>query len=113
MNRRKFVELGSVIIPGLMTSRKIKSNYLLSLLDESLAISSPKQLGNDFKWGVASSAFQSEGAFLEDGKGLSIWDEFSTIKGSIRDGSNARQAVDFYHRYPEDLKSVSNMAQAV
>jgi beta-glucosidase/6-phospho-beta-glucosidase/beta-galactosidase len=37
----------------------------------------------DFVWGVAASAFQTEGAVEADGKGLSIWDEFSRRKGKI------------------------------
>lgn len=33
-----------------------------------------------FVWGVSSSAYQTEGAFNSDGKGLSIWDEFVNNK---------------------------------
>ena len=29
---------------------------------------------NEFLWGVATSAFQYEGAYLEDGKGLNVYD---------------------------------------
>jgi hypothetical protein len=31
---------------------------------------------NDFMWGTATASFQIEGAYNEDGKGLSIWDTF-------------------------------------
>jgi beta-glucosidase/6-phospho-beta-glucosidase/beta-galactosidase len=55
--------------------------------------------GADFKWGVATAAFQNEGAWLEDGKGISIWDSFSLKKGNIKDNSNAQVSCDFYHRY--------------
>ena len=36
-----------------------------------------------FIWGVATSAGQTEGAALEDGRGLSIWDVFARIPGKI------------------------------
>ena len=37
----------------------------------------------NFLWGTASSSYQIEGAFTEDGKGLSIWDTFSNKPGNI------------------------------
>src|SRR5579884_2713654 len=54
-----------------------------------------------FLWGVATSAFQIEGAVKEDGRGPSIWDTFSHTVGKIRDGSNADVADDHYHRYQQ------------
>lgn len=57
---------------------------------------------DNFLWGVATSAPQVEGAFNEDGKGLSIWDVAS--KEKIKDGSNTHIACDHYHRYKEDIK---------
>jgi beta-glucosidase len=57
----------------------------------------------DFAWGVATSAFQIEGATSEDGRGPSIWDTFTAEPGKIRDGHTARTACDHYHRYDEDI----------
>ena len=37
----------------------------------------------DFIWGTATAAYQVEGAVTEDGRGPSIWDEFSHRKGKI------------------------------
>ena len=37
-----------------------------------------------FDWGVASSAYQIEGAWNLDGKGPSIWDAFSHTPGKVR-----------------------------
>ncbi|HEX8314627.1 MAG TPA: GH1 family beta-glucosidase [Flavisolibacter sp.] len=59
--------------------------------------------GNDFTWGAASSAYQTEGAYLEDGKGLSIWDVFTRIKGKIHAGDNGNTATSFYHRHIQDI----------
>ncbi len=54
-------------------------------------------------YGVATSAFQIEGATEADGRGSSTWDEFCRRPGAIVDGSDARVACDSYHRFAEDL----------
>lgn len=59
--------------------------------------------GDSFHWGVSSAAYQTEGAYQEDGKGPSIWDAFTEKKGKIYQNQHARTACDFYHRYPEDI----------
>ena len=56
-----------------------------------------------FRWGVATAAYQIEGAVNEDGRGASIWDRFCAIKGNVRNGETGEVACDFYHRYPEDV----------
>ncbi|PCJ86363.1 MAG: beta-glucosidase [Flavobacteriales bacterium] len=60
--------------------------------------------GNDFLWGVATAAYQIEGARNEDGKSDSVWDTFSHTKGKIKTGENADVTCDFYHRYESDLE---------
>ena len=62
-----------------------------------------------FQWGVATSAFQIEGAALEDGKGPSIWDVFCQQPGVIADGSDGRVACDHYHRLEEDLNLIGDL----
>ena len=60
-----------------------------------------------FVWGVATSAFQIEGAARADGKGPSIWDRFCEQPGAIADGSSGEVACDHYHRLDEDLDLVA------
>jgi beta-glucosidase len=62
-----------------------------------------KNFGKDFLWGVATAAAQIEGAYNLDGRGLSIWDQFSKQNGKIKDRSKPHEACDFYHRYKDDL----------
>lgn len=62
-----------------------------------------------FMFGVATSAYQCEGAAKEGGRGLSIWDSFCQTPGKIVDGSNGDVAVDQYHRYKEDVKLIKDM----
>jgi beta-glucosidase len=57
----------------------------------------------DFLWGMATSAFQVEGAWNADGKGESIWDRYSHTPGKIKDGATADVSCDQYHRYKEDI----------
>jgi len=59
--------------------------------------------GKDFHWGVAIAAAQNEGAFLEDGKSMSVWDAFARRQGKIKGGATPYTATDFYHRYKDDL----------
>ena len=61
------------------------------------------QFSPDFTWGVATSAFQIEGASTADGKGPSIWDTFCRNPANIKDASNGDVACDHYHRYREDV----------
>lgn len=56
-----------------------------------------------FAWGVATSAFQIEGAVAADGRTPSIWDAYTAIGGRIADGSTAAVACDHYRRWETDL----------
>ncbi len=57
----------------------------------------------DFIWGAASAAYQVEGAYNEDGRGLSIWDVYSRIPGNVKYTETGDVACDHYHRYKEDV----------
>src|SRR6266508_2102563 len=63
----------------------------------------------DFVWGVATSAYQVEGAVREGGRGLSIWDTFSRVPGRIAGGDTGDVAADHYHRYREDAALMADL----
>ncbi len=62
-----------------------------------------------FIWGTATSSYQIEGAYNEDGKGLSNWDIFSHKKGKIKDGTTGDVACDHYHNYKDDIKLMKEL----
>lgn len=64
---------------------------------------------NDFIWGTATAAYQIEGAYCEDGRGLSVWDTFCKEEGKVFDGHNGDVACDHYHRYKEDIKLLKKL----
>lgn len=57
-----------------------------------------KAFPSDFLWGASSSAFQIEGAYLEDGKSLTIMD--METRSGIAD---TKIAIDHYHHWKEDI----------
>lgn len=68
----------------------------------------------NFLWGGAVAANQCEGAYQEDGKGLSVQDVLPRgIRGSrtkLPTEENLKlEAIDFYHRYPQDIKMFAEM----
>nr|WP_315206013.1 GH1 family beta-glucosidase [uncultured Albidiferax sp.] len=77
------------------------THYLQAALDHPFP--------SDFVWGVATSAFQIEGASATDGKGPSIWDTFCQQPGVIADHSHGDTACDHYHRWSDDLDLVAGL----
>ena len=63
----------------------------------------------DFVFGAATSAYQIEGAATDDGKGFSIWDNFTHTNGKIKTDENGNVACDHYNRYQEDVKIMSEI----
>jgi beta-glucosidase len=66
---------------------------------------------NGFLWGMASAAYQVEGAWNIDGKGESIWDRFSHTVGKIKGAATADVACDQYHHYREDVAILKRLNQ--
>lgn len=70
---------------------------------------------DNFLWGGAIAANQVEGAYLTDGKGLSTSDLqpygiFGDIIPRVSGDSYVKDvAIDFYHRYPQDIALFAEM----
>ncbi|MCC9138556.1 GH1 family beta-glucosidase [Pontibacter silvestris] len=66
--------------------------------------------GDSFSWGVSTAAYQVEGAHEAEGKGASIWDIFSGLKGKVKQNHNGNLACDFFNRYPDDLQLMQSLS---
>lgn len=60
-------------------------------------------IDDKFKWGVATSAYQIEGAHDADGKVPNIWDRLSHLNGYVLNGHTGDIACDHYHKWKEDI----------
>jgi beta-glucosidase len=56
-----------------------------------------------FLWGAATSAYQIEGAWNEDGKGINVWDRFVRQPYRVLNGDTGDVSSDHYHRMQEDV----------
>ncbi len=63
----------------------------------------------NFVWGVATAAYQIEGACREDGRTQSIWDVHCEKAGKIFNGDTGETACDFYHRYEQDVALIKQL----
>ncbi len=89
----------------LLKSAEYSGNVLLDPEAAAMAERFPR----GFVWGVATSAYQVEGAAHADGRGDSIWDEFCRRPGAIGDGSSGDNACDHYHRCGEDIALIESL----
>ena len=66
----------------------------------------------DFVWGVGASAFQIEGGMLEGGRTMNVHEADFYMNPQPRvfhDPREPKVNCDFYHKYPEDLKLLSEL----
>ncbi|HEX3588328.1 MAG TPA: GH1 family beta-glucosidase [Pseudonocardiaceae bacterium] len=66
-------------------------------------------LPSSFRWGVATSAYQIEGATDEDGRTASIWDTYCRVPGAVHNGETGDVACDHYHRMPSDVALIRSL----
>lgn len=64
-----------------------------------------KDFPKDFLWGASTSAYQVEGAYNEDGKGLSVQDTKEPFPGT----PDFNVSSDHYHHYKEDVALFAEM----
>jgi beta-glucosidase len=75
----------------------------------STADDTARLLPPGFELGVATAAYQIEGAVDEDNRGRSIWDTFSHTPGRVAGGDTGDVACDHYHRYREDVALMADL----
>jgi beta-glucosidase len=63
----------------------------------------------DFRWGLATAAYQIEGGAAEGGRGPSIWDTFAHTPGLVKNGDTGDVACDHFHRWPADLDLLADL----
>jgi beta-glucosidase len=107
MGRRNFLKNSMIAGGVLLAGKEIAALEAAAPQQVAGAVSSAQiaaaRFPRDFLWGMATSAYQVEGAWNTAGKGESIWDREAHTPGKIRDGSTADVACDQYHRFKEDI----------
>lgn len=63
----------------------------------------------DFLFGVATAAYQIEGAVDEDGRGKTIWDTFCDTPGKIARGESGKVANNHYHLWKSDVATMKEL----
>lgn len=93
------------------------SNRIITPYSNKMASKHPEHdelkknhFGEDFLWGVSSSALQTEGAHNADGKGMSIWDKFASKRNKIRNRDTPHVACDFYRQYKNDIGIIKKLS---
>uniref|UniRef100_A0A8C7Z4P9 Glucosidase, beta, acid 3 (gene/pseudogene) n=1 Tax=Oryzias sinensis TaxID=183150 RepID=A0A8C7Z4P9_9TELE len=63
----------------------------------------------NFAWGAATSAYQIEGGWQADEKGLSIWDTFCHEEGRVFGEQNGDVACSSYELWETDLACIQQL----
>jgi beta-glucosidase len=115
MDRRNFVKDSLAAAGALLASRSFVANASIYQENVPGAVSNAAiksaRFPEGFLWGMASAAYQVEGAWNTDGKGESNWDRFSHTVGKIKGAATADVTCDQYHRYKEDVAILKRLNQ--
>ena len=116
MDRRNFIRTSLLAgTGGLLAGRALAANSSSPQEQVPGAIATGQidkaRFPSGFLWGMASAAYQVEGAWNVDGKGESNWDRCSHTVGKIKGGATADVACDQYHRYKEDIAILKRLNQ--
>src|SRR5690606_25187621 len=117
-NRRQFVKVAGAFGTGVPAASLIGCNTesRTDALAQTTSSAAPisaigRKFPEGFFWGTATSSYQIEGAWNEDGKGLSIWDTYAHTPGNMRNNDTGDVANDHYHRYKEDVQLMKSIGQ--
>lgn len=62
-----------------------------------------------FLWGTATAAYQIEGAYQTDGRGPTVWDDFSHTEGKVANSDTGDISDDHYHKFADDIALMAQM----
>ncbi|WP_082629115.1 GH1 family beta-glucosidase [Pseudomonas sp. TTU2014-080ASC] len=106
LNRRAFVFLAGASAAGLASAQTRNTSPAQAAPTPAL---NRRGFPTGFRWGVATAAYQIEGAATADGKGQSIWDVYAHTPGKMANGDTGDVAIDHYHRYREDIQIIREL----
>ena len=109
LSRRNLIKLAGTAAIGLPATSLAAGAATSASDPTSNQPSKTRTFPKGFYWGTATAAYQIEGAWNEDGKGLSIWDTYAHTPGKIKNGDTGDVANDHYHRYKGDVALMKNM----